>query len=515
MTRQKSFSLALLLLLCVLCAFAVQLLSAQDSQCGVVDAVAFPIDPNTFQIVQGFGAPSPRHNGRYHTAEDWFGGVNTLGQPVYAIARGRVTYSAPNAWGRDGGVVIIEHAMPDGTTAYSMYGHMNERGDISFPARFTCVQVGDIVGTVGDIRPAPHVHIEIRTNNPDIPGVGYEWEDPRTLGYRQPSAFITDWQAWLDEASLWHTEFADAPLAPPLVLEDYSLMMLNGEFLRRVLPDGRILWRVTLEEPAVAVVGYEGAPLLISADGTIQRVDYEGNFGESWLLDAQFDSPPLEVGDAYIFHTPDNALVAIDRRWRAVLWRLDDVPPFVRAYSGGSGLALVTAEHELLLISPDGRLLDRSQLRGVPGIGAGSALLVLSRTGLWYAGETWRLAKDMLPMPSPSFAVAQFQDRAAVFDGTALILYDDAFNELWRTALPNVTGQAQLTLVDENRLLLTSTDGQIILLSAENGALCGSLRLWGDVDEALLWHDLGDDGVLRVLIGQRLVGLDWQEFNRC
>ncbi|MBC7810580.1 MAG: hypothetical protein H7175_05505, partial [Burkholderiales bacterium] len=83
-------------------------LGAQE-QCGFAQSIDFPIDTNLFRIAQDFGSPSPRHQGRYHTGEDWYGiRGESFGQPVRAIAAGRVTYSAVNGWGRDGGVVIIE-----------------------------------------------------------------------------------------------------------------------------------------------------------------------------------------------------------------------------------------------------------------------------------------------------------------------------------------------------------------------------------------------------------------------
>src|SRR5688572_25641196 len=101
MTRLKHFPLALIVLLGVsvvlnVSVLAVGVISAQDTQCGIVESVAYPVDTDVFQLAQRFGAPSPRHNGRYHTGDDWSGGADSMGQPVYAIARGRVTYSSPN-----------------------------------------------------------------------------------------------------------------------------------------------------------------------------------------------------------------------------------------------------------------------------------------------------------------------------------------------------------------------------------------------------------------------------------
>src|SRR5574338_14758 len=99
-----------------LCAFALLIIQPARAQvqCGVVTSINFPVDTSAFRIVQDFAAQSPRHQGRYHTGEDWYGGRGTsYGQYVRAIANGRVTFSSPNGWGRDGGVIIIEHTFPD------------------------------------------------------------------------------------------------------------------------------------------------------------------------------------------------------------------------------------------------------------------------------------------------------------------------------------------------------------------------------------------------------------------
>ena len=136
-----------------------------QADCGIVNAVDFPVDRSLFQLMQDYAVPSPRHQGRWHTGEDYSAGPGlTLGQPVRAIAVGRVTYSSPIGWGRDGGVVIIEHTLPDGSIVYSQYGHMMETDSIRFPGVLACVDAGQVIGAVGDIRPAPHLHFEIRVN---------------------------------------------------------------------------------------------------------------------------------------------------------------------------------------------------------------------------------------------------------------------------------------------------------------------------------------------------------------
>jgi murein DD-endopeptidase MepM/ murein hydrolase activator NlpD len=162
-----------------------------EENCLFAEKVDYPFDREAFQLTQAFGVPSPRHQGRYHTGEDWFAGRDqSEGLPVRAIAAGRVTYSYPLGWGRDGGVVIIEHIFPDGSIVYSQYGHMMETDAIKFPMRLSCVEAGQVIGAIGSARPAPHLHFEIKLEGKDSPGPGYSWQNPLDLGWRNPSRFI-------------------------------------------------------------------------------------------------------------------------------------------------------------------------------------------------------------------------------------------------------------------------------------------------------------------------------------
>lgn len=161
--------------------------------CGTAESLAYPVDMNTYQLVQGFSVPSPRHQGRYHTGEDYaIPGGSSLGQPVTAIGRGLVVYSYTLGWGRDAGVVILRHTLPDGTQILSQYGHITQSDDIQFPLIGQCVEQGHILGVIADVRPAPHVHLEIRLAMPDSPGAGYAWMLPESdePQWRRPSRLI-------------------------------------------------------------------------------------------------------------------------------------------------------------------------------------------------------------------------------------------------------------------------------------------------------------------------------------
>lgn len=306
--RHFLFSLGLAVLLSL-----VRLVSAQD-QCGFSAGISFPVDRAFFTLVQDFGAPSPRHQGRYHTGEDYHGPRGaSFGQPVRAAASGLVTYSAPNGWGRDGGVVIIEHAFADGTKVYSQYGHMMETDAARFPARYSCVNQGDIIGAVGNVRPAPHLHFEIRTNQPDVPGPGYSWNPPADLGWLQPTRFILTMNARLNPAYRWLVDLPEPLTAPPLILSDGSLMALSGDRLRGITPDGRVLWRLGLAETGTNLLLDNGLPVVVYASGAAQVVTADGQLGQALGTVAL---PPAPVAD--LLALPDGRRYALDSQTRVL-----------------------------------------------------------------------------------------------------------------------------------------------------------------------------------------------------
>ncbi len=492
--------------------------SAQ-AQCGGVQSINFPVDPTFFRIAQDFDAASPRHDGEFHTGEDWTGPRgHTLGEPVRAIANGRVTYANETGWGRDAGVVIIEHKMPDGSTAYSMYGHLTAAPNTPFPTPLTCVKGGDVIGAIADVRPAPHVHFEIRTDKPDIPGPGYFWEDPTLSGWVQPSRFVRDWQTWLSPAEKWHYTLGspDGPAIPPVELDDHSLIFLDGGRVGRLTADGRSLWRTALDKVVVGLAAQDRNVLVFLADGSVQSINREGTPGKSWSAAFQPDSPPLIAGSLLVFHTADGSMAAVDPAAQTLKWTLpiSGMPlPDKWWYSGG--LIGVISRGELLTISTDGKLLGRARLRDGASLATavGGGLLSYSQGGLWMVGAdgVWSLALANAPVNTGSgAAVARGGGGYFIFDGATLGAYDATGSASWQVALPNVTGQTSLDLYDDV-LLLTGTHGDIMAIRASTGQGCASARVYGD-DYSRPWHQLGDDGVMRLALADQIMALDWKTF---
>src|SRR5215207_4562329 len=137
-----TLSLAVVFLL--IAPYAVQ---AQTETCGMVDAIDYPVP--TENLVRGyddFGLFRKNFGGN-HTGVDL--DFDHWGDPVKAVARGLVTYSNPLGWDTEKGVVILSHDFPDGSRAYSLYGHVEETDTIFLPAVGTCFERGQVIAAVG------------------------------------------------------------------------------------------------------------------------------------------------------------------------------------------------------------------------------------------------------------------------------------------------------------------------------------------------------------------------------
>lgn len=528
--QKNRLIVCLLALLVLVVNFPRDISRAQDD-CGVVDNIIMPIDTSAFTLIQGFAVPSPRHDGRFHVGEDWYSGRgSTYGQAVQAVANGRVTYAYELGWGRDGGVVVIEHRLPGGTLVYSVYGHLMGTNTMPLPRRLDCVQTGQVIGAIADSRPAPHLHFEIRTHLRDTPGPGYVMGDPYAEGWQHPSRFVTNWQARLLRSHRWYIDIdrgaseADyAPRVHPLVLNDHSIVYVDsaGTTLRRATPDGRILWRQTYNTPIVGVVGFEGRVLLFMGDGVVQAISAEdGTRREDWRLGSRLASAPLVVGDWLLFADGEGGVVMIDETRRRILWQLSDVGQILRWQVAGVGLNLVVGilndAYEVVQVSASGSLINRAQLRqaGSFGVDDDGVLLAYTLGGLWRVGMdgvwTLRLVEPISTRPSSAVYVTT-GGRIFLFDGETLHAFNRDESLLWSLPLADVTGYSRITPYGA-LLLLTSTGGDLIAIS-DGGRLCQRTRIHRGRGTDI-WHDMGGDGILRVALADQLIAFDWATFTR-
>jgi len=153
----------------------------------LADGFDFPVGkPNAdgYYKARGLRLRTPQHFG-----EDWngrAGGDSDLGDPVYAIADGIVTF-AHNVHTGWGNVVLTRHAYRDPATGQVKYcdtlnGHLNE----ILVKNGQLIKRGQKIGTIGSnfgMYPA-HLHFEIRNNitigmqRSSVAADSTNWPDP-------------------------------------------------------------------------------------------------------------------------------------------------------------------------------------------------------------------------------------------------------------------------------------------------------------------------------------------------
>jgi murein DD-endopeptidase MepM/ murein hydrolase activator NlpD len=133
-----------------------------------------------------------------HLGDDWNGlggGNSDLGDPIYAIASGYVTFAKDHnpSWGN---VIRIVHFLPDGKQVESLYAHCNE----ILVSENQWVSVGDKIGTIGNAhgRYKAHLHLELRSEVGLSIGKGY---DSNTEGYLDPTEFIDSHRTIISETN--------------------------------------------------------------------------------------------------------------------------------------------------------------------------------------------------------------------------------------------------------------------------------------------------------------------------
>ena len=237
--------------------------------CGVVDIFDFPMNPpDAADLGNGrdFGVFRNRY-GRNHAGEDWWAAnrSSTFGERVYSIGHGRVTYSQPLGWGRDQGVIIVQHRLNDGRNLLSFYGHLDPA---SFLVRVgDCVERGQQLAQIGRPLTSPHLHFEIRTHAPDATLGGYWTGDPTTAGWLPPSQTV--WEQRI--LSSPHVQWARPPVgrgATPVGQVDETLILLEmGQLTGLNAANGRQLWRREFDPDVTAALLRDETLYLLARGG--------------------------------------------------------------------------------------------------------------------------------------------------------------------------------------------------------------------------------------------------------
>ena len=464
--------------------------------CGVADWLDFPLNPPDGAGASGggdFGVFRGRFE-KFHAGEDWgLGSRANFGSPVYSIGTGIVTYAQPLGWGVDQGVVIVRHVLPGGRAIYSFYGHLDPPS-ITLRAG-DCVLRGDQVGRIGRPRGWPHLHFEIRTHMPDVPGPGYWPTDPIRAGWLPPSAFIWDERIKALPDVQW-TRMGDGRVQEAVgLLQDDSLVVMKDQALIAIsLENGTERWRWQPEasddtdpfevDTAVVAAGGDG---IYAADqlGGVRLLEFgeapsgpAGEFtyrapAESWQIDLDSVGVPvlIPLPDGGLVVSTAGGMVGLSRQGR-IIWELDEVPraAYWVPYRGGL-IVSTSGEGQLWLVGGTGPV-RLAALGGMPAV-------VQDTIYLYRGSQVFRLAASggepelIMELPESYSDLGAF---AALPDGSLLLAHRDRQDH--RLLLLDGQGSLQwewsLADLDPGQAWIIQGEGDTyLLLESRSGARAG------------------------------------------
>jgi hypothetical protein len=456
--------------------------------CGIVDAIDYPID-NLVPGYDDFALYRSRFGGN-HTGIDI--AFDRWGDPVHAAARGKITYADPLGWDTEKGVVIIEHTFPDGSIAYSLYGHMEQTDTILFPKVGLCVERGDVVGAVGwPSRGRPHLHYEWRNFLPNDGGPGYVTGNPLAGGWYNPLDFTALWRARLTPAFVTYVSFDTVASLPPVALDSGKYAIAGGDSLIGVTPPNQVVWRLGTDGVVTGLAAIPGDKVVAHTKNGQVVVLQNGRYAALWKVDGP-DVPFVKIGDNLIFVTADNGLSAYDVTGKP-LWTL--------AGNGGGRVALFAGNNKAAalsvraddgsaswrLVSADGQLLVDEKLDMPPlaeSLPDGSWMLLVGAQIKRLNGEETQPVGTV--SPAPGRAAQMTVDPL----GNSYIYLADPDSTLisvgregeirWRVTYPVKANLVPPLLAAGAGCLLYTldADGMLNMFNAADGKLVNQLQLY-------------------------------------
>ena len=479
----------------------IALAQMNPAPCGYVDGFDWPV-PNIEMEHPDFGIYRARYGG-LHTGIDV--AFERLGDPVRAAARGRVTYSDPQGWGDQQGVVVLEHTMPDGSLVNTLYGHMEEINDHVFPAVNQCVERGDIVGAVGF--PAggrPHLHYEVRTRYRYEGGPGYTQVNPLELGWLNPVDFTFLVRLWILPAYRAHFSLLEGPSLPPLPLANGQYLIAHSEYLEEVTASGQSLWRFDTLGSAKGVLALPDGRLLAATSANQVLVLRNGIYSALWQIPKAVITPPIWLGNAVVFATEDKTMMAFTPDG-SLLWETAPLAGrFERWAIDKDRLAVATRDNQLSVIDVTGQVMYQQTFSALPipfvapeggfMLLIGSAVLQMDRalnvTPLFDTGLQFLSGAELQRDPSGSLWLY-------TGEGRSLYTYRPDGTLDWIAYMPGSHLRPPLLGIGSGRLIyVLTTDGQLLAYDTRDGRLAAQLALYnGGVDgsAAARWLDVAAD----------------------
>lgn len=451
--------------------------------CGVVDAFAFPF-PEIDVSRSDFGIYRPRWGG-LHTGLDvafW-----RHGEPVMAAARGRVTYSDIEGWDTEKGVVVLQHTFPDGTLINTLYGHMEELNGYRFPPMDSCVELGDVVGAVGDPSlSAPHLHFEVRTRYRHEGGPGYTATNPLELGWLHPIDFTYLARLWVHPAYRGHVSLTERPSVPPVLLPSGQYVVAHSRYLEGISVSGASLWRFDTVGSVIDLFALpDGRALALTSENQALIVN-NGAVSGLWSLAGRVASGAL-LSDDRLVVVLDRDTVAAYALDGAPLWNVGPLPGrLVQWAQSGDRFAFTGADGELRIIDREGRVLLDTRLAPAPLVfgGLGGSFVVLQGETLLALDSALALAPVVsLPRAVTAGAHAVTAADGAVYlypgEGRSLYAVDPSGDLRWIGFLPGEELRAPRLGVGGGALVhVLTAGGHLLSFDARDGRLLAEFSLY-------------------------------------
>ncbi|MCB8949827.1 MAG: M23 family metallopeptidase [Ardenticatenaceae bacterium] len=444
--------------------------------CGFVDLFDFPIDPpDAANVGRGggdFGIFRDRYD-KFHAGEDWGGPGNrpNLGTPVYSIGHGLVTYAQPLGWGRDQGVLIVQHTFANGRIILSFYGHLDPDSVVLNPG--DCVQRGDLVGLIGQPRGFPHLHFEVRTQAPYQTLTGYWPEDPRTQGWLWPSQEVWAARVAAVPGVVWARSFADRGTQLIGPLNETESLMLEGDQLHRLnMSNGRSNLIEFGREQIDAALHQPDSQLLILAErnNNLLAAYSWPNLIQQWEMALPITSAPtllsLPGGDLLVVTRSSMTAVSSTGTilWSESLnsplldWHLSDDALYLTTDGNNGRLWRVQSSQAEMIAELGGKIAPHSnglwlyQREGLYQIDFGDA----PTANLVYPLSSGALNRgDLLALPDGSLLLAH-----ADFADRRLLQFDENGRLTWeRSYRAEISGDVTLHLVNGQPHLAASSSG--------------------------------------------------------
>jgi murein DD-endopeptidase MepM/ murein hydrolase activator NlpD len=453
--------------------------------CGLVDLLDFPLKPPDGEGAHGgddFGVYRGTYL-KYHAGEDWgLAAGSNFGEPVYSVGHGQVTYAAPNGWGEDGGVVIIRHIIPGERSVLSFYGHLDPPSVVLHAG--DCVARGEKVGEIGRPRTPPHLHFEIRTHMPILPGPGYWSVDPTLAGWLPPSRTI--WNNRLSTAPgvLW-TRGDVGEFSRGLGSWDSETFVAvkNWRLVGLGVEDGAVHWSTPISVKA--------ATLLMDADNGLvyvsSRLGELSTFDISQMQEGDITTDPeatpepawgtnLEAyGEVVLMPLPGGGVVVAGRQGIHALstlgerlWRINLDAPVVSWVRVGDELLFTTGGGEpgVWSVRDGDPEAWETPLSGKLAAGEDQVYLYQERgiyrldlevrevERLYALPKGFNRLGDILPLPGGGLLVAHLD-----YDDRRLIALSQGGSPLWERSLADLPegGGMRLLAVGTNVYLMMGT----------------------------------------------------------